>query len=184
MTLVVGEDHHPGSPIEADLVDDVLRPSDQDSRRGEALWRGKGAPGVDHRHPVPHLAGEAGQRLTDVNRADDEHLLGRRQRLDEHFMGRVLHGTVLLVVHQHQGVCGQIRRDVGRQGAGHGLPGRVEDDFGTEVRPVDEGDHRPVLLAIEYALNRLERAHHGSMKTSMVPPQAMPTSKASSSAIP
>ena len=53
-----------------------------------------------------------------------------------------------------------------------------------EVRPVDEGDHRPVLLAIEYALNSLERAHHGSMKTSMVPPQAIPTSKASSSAIP
>ena len=153
-------------------------------RRGEALGRGEGAPGVDHRDPVPHLAGEVGQRLTDVDRADDQHLLGRGQRLDEHLMGRVLHRTVLLVVHEHQGVGRHVRRHVGRQGAGHSLAGRVEHDFGTEIGAIDESDHRPVILAIEDALDRLERAHHGSMKTSMVPPHAMPTSKASSSAIP
>ena len=184
MTLVMGEDHHPGAPVEIDLADDALRPAEQDPGRGKPLRRGEGAPGVDDGHPVTHLAGEAGQRLTDVDRADDHHFLGRCQRLDEHLMGRVLHGTVLLVVHQHHGVRRHVGGDIGGQGARHLLSGRVEHDFGPEGGPVDEGDDRPVLLAIQNALNCLERAHQGSMKTSMVPPQAMPTSNASSSAIP
>ena len=151
---------------------------------GKRLFGGESATGVKDRHPVPHLRREAGERLADVHRPHDHQLLWRGEGFDEDGVWRVFQRAVLLVVHQENRVGDDVGGEPFGKLAGDHLPTGIEDHFVAGHRPVDEGEHGPILLPGEDALDCNQGAHQGSMKTSMVPPQAMPTSNASSSAIP
>ena len=120
-----------------------------------------------------------------MDRSEDDEVRRRGQRLDEHGDIAVLHRPALLTLHQGP----RIGEDVVLQARGQFPLDHpvvvVEHGVQPLVGAGDHGEGRPEPLGVELAANRLEVSrHHVSMYTWMVPPQARPTSKASSSAMP
>src|SRR5690606_33407138 len=97
----------------------------------------------------------------------------------------VFERTILLVLHELDGVLSDVGSQLGRELTSDHCPAFVEHGFGADRGSRDHRRHRPELFGFEGGGYRLvDPSHQGSMKTSMVPPHDIPTSKASSSAMP
>ena len=182
----MAEHHHIGPAVEVQLVLDLIRPPDDHPMRlGKALGRGEERTGVGDYDPEAQAVSDPAQFLRDVNGADDQEPWLGRHGLDIDLVLPVPEGAALLTVHQ----AGRVRDDgieyVAGDGAGHEPVHPIEHRLGACSGTVHHGDGRPQPLLLDEATDRLQMVdHHFSTSTWMVPPQARPTSNASSSAMP
>ena len=184
-TGVVAEQHHIGAGVDDQPIGHLLGPSDDHALGlGEALLGGEDRPGVVDDHPEPQPVGHPAQLLCDVNGAEDHQpgLGGHRLYVD--MAAPVGQGAVLFPVHEMGGVGNQVIGNVLGDGPGDEAFGAVQHPLGADAGAVHDGHHRPQPFGLDEAAHRFQRTHHFSTNTWIVPPQASPTSKASSSAIP
>src|SRR5690606_41551397 len=105
--------------------------------------------------------------------------------LHEHIDLTVRDGQRHLAIHQGEGIGDERFLDALGDRTGEHFATSVENRHGTGVRSGQDGQLSAVLLFGEDPLQGLRRlCHHFSTNTWMVPPQASPTSNASSSDIP
>ena len=182
---VVAEQHHVGAGVDVEPVGHLIGPADDHALRlREPLLGGEEGTCVVDDHPEPQPVGHPAQLLRDVDRPEDHQLRLGSDRLYVHLAVTVGEGAALLPIHEAGGVGDHVGGYAGGYRPGDQAVGAVQHPFDTGVGTVHDGDRRPEALGLDQAADCFERAHHCSTNTWIVPPQAKPTSKASSSAMP
>ncbi len=181
------------------VVEHGGRPGDEDLvGHREAAPSGEHLSGVADRHPVPEHLGDASQGGGEVDRTEDPHLRRRSVRLDEHPHRRLIEQILRRRLSFRSVVAdaGCRRFELGEgvsadDAVEFGMSERSEDrsvrfdqQFGTDVRPVDDRRQGDGTVGTQCVREPLERAGHqssSSMYRWIVPPHVRPTAKASSS---
>jgi hypothetical protein len=153
---------------------------------GEPLSGEEGGTGIGDGDVVTKKAGMLGEGLGYVNGAEDDQARAGDYRFDEDVAVPVGDGGGHLPLDEHPSICCRRLDHLGRESPGDDPRLGVEDGSLTEAGPGDHRHPRPEPLLFGQATQRLQLAvaHHGSTNTWIVPPQASPTSKASSSEMP
>ncbi len=181
------QDHDEGSGVEVVVGDHLVGPAHPelvDIR--EAVGGDEGGPGVGHHGVKAEQRGMLHQLLCDMDRAEHEETRAGRDHLIEDLGVLVAECDGALRPHQRLPVPGHQAEEVGGEVPGDQRRRVVEDGLGALVGTGDDGDdHSEPVIVGQLAGGVDDRVgHHGSMYTWIVPPQARPTAKASSSAIP
>jgi len=80
---IVRQGDHGGPAVDRQLLQRIIRPLAVHGDAREPVVSGERPPGIDHHHVIPRQRGDRSQRLSDMDRADNDDPQGRIERVDE-----------------------------------------------------------------------------------------------------